>query len=289
MKDMPGGVWITMAGECKRTGVELFCLGYKYNKKKCPVFMCTKGVASTQKGVPYQAKFNDSFGNVHHRDVPRPQVLNLHFHNCNKVDVHNQARQHELALEENWVTHDGYFRQWTTFLGICITDLWLLKEQRHHTRVGSEPESRNLLKFADELAYSLLEKAENSEHRPGVILCPLSTTTDNSGSKSPSQSTLTPDDFCATPTSNGPHSKHTPKYYIRKKGTRTRSETSSGGKQARCVWCSRVEGKKNVKTQLTCEECGTGFCNPKSGRDCWNKHVAHGGPLIRPPRKRTKC
>ena len=45
MKDMPGGVWITMAGECKRTGVELFCLGYKYNKKKVLVFMCTKGVA----------------------------------------------------------------------------------------------------------------------------------------------------------------------------------------------------------------------------------------------------
>ena len=34
MKDMPGGTWVTMTGRPEKEGVDLVCIGYKYNKKK---------------------------------------------------------------------------------------------------------------------------------------------------------------------------------------------------------------------------------------------------------------
>ena len=53
--------------------------------------------------------------------------------------------------------------------------------------------------------------------------------------------------------------------------------SSSYTKQILCVWCSRVEGVLR-KTVIKCKECGVGFCNEKTGRQCWTNHVKNGGP-----------
>ena len=37
MKDFPGGTWITLEAKTKHEGVDLICIGYKYNKKRCCV------------------------------------------------------------------------------------------------------------------------------------------------------------------------------------------------------------------------------------------------------------
>ena len=108
MMDFPGGTWVTMRGKCKRSGVELVAIGYKYNSKKVLTFITTVGAGSTEKGEnPYKMKYNDEFGNVCYRDIPRPAVLSRYFLHSNAVDVHNQMRQGNLALEECWVTTDG--------------------------------------------------------------------------------------------------------------------------------------------------------------------------------------
>ena len=54
MKDYPGGTWITLEGRTEE-GVDLICIGYKYNKKKVLVFLSTKGAGPTTDGPPYEA------------------------------------------------------------------------------------------------------------------------------------------------------------------------------------------------------------------------------------------
>ena len=255
MKEMPGGCWVVMEGRAEREGVDLVALGYKYNKKKVLLFVMTKGAASTRAGDPYKAKYNDAYGNVLTRDVARPICCNIYFLRSNCVDQHNQGRQHFLALEETWVTADGYFRQWTTFTGITATDLWYLRRPK-----DTKEDSRRIVAFTDELAWSLLEKAAEVD---GVVA--RSTTLERVAESDESEvSGLT--SLCST---------HTP-YYLSRKG-QTERRCRFAGKQAGCIWCSRVHGRK-VKTQLVCLECNFAFCSERSGRTCWKEHIDNGVP-----------
>ena len=101
MKDMPGGVWIVLEGIAEKEDVPVVCIGYKYNRKKVLTFVMTKGAGTTASGRPYEARFPDKYGNVCVRHVMRPDVIANYFRFSNVVDVHNQARQYELALEKN--------------------------------------------------------------------------------------------------------------------------------------------------------------------------------------------
>jgi len=74
MKDIPGVTWIVMEGKTSE-GVDLVCIGYKYNKKKVLTFFMKKGAGSTKAVKPYEAKYNDAHGNVHVRYVGRPALL----------------------------------------------------------------------------------------------------------------------------------------------------------------------------------------------------------------------
>ena len=160
MKEMPGGCWITMRGKCQRTGVELVAIGYKYNSKKVLHFITTLGAGSTKKGVPYNMKYNDVYGNVCHRNVARPAILSTYFKYSNRMDVNNQMRQHNLALEECWVTTNGWFRLWTTFVGWTVTDLWFLMNHSKTEDPNSDENRRKIVEFSGDLSESLLERAE---------------------------------------------------------------------------------------------------------------------------------
>ena len=123
MKEFPSGTWIVLEGKTYK-GSNLLSIGYKYNKSNILTFVFTHGAGSTEEGRPYQARFPDIFGNAHTRNAPRPKVLNTYYDDAVLVDSHNQARHIFLGLEECWVTQNPYFRIWTTFLGMCMTDLW---------------------------------------------------------------------------------------------------------------------------------------------------------------------
>jgi len=124
LKDAPGGVSIVMKG-CLNEH-DLFAVGYRYSSKKTLFFVMTDGAGSTSPGEPYQMKFVDEHGNVDIRYVERPDVIAKFFRDSNCVDSENHLRQHELALEKTWVTHDSYFRLSTTHIGINVTDTWNL-------------------------------------------------------------------------------------------------------------------------------------------------------------------
>lgn len=263
MAEMPGGCWVVMEARAEREGVDLVAMGYKYNKKKVLLFVMTRGAASTRAGRPYKAKYNDAYGNVLSRDVARPVACNIYFERSNCVDQHNQARQHFLALEEAWVTGDGYFRQWTTFTGITATDLWYLKCGKK----DDKEEGRRIVEFADELVWDLLAKAAkiddsecNASNTPLLV--------DVGGCEQSEVSKLSsPSSPC----------KHT-KFYLSKKGRSASGSKSCRfvGKQAGCIWCSRMHGRKN-KTQLVCLQCNFAFCSERTGRTCWQDHINSGG------------
>jgi hypothetical protein len=81
--------------------VKLIAIGYKYNKKRTLQFIMSENAGSTKSGDPYQMKFSDDNGNMHSRDVPRPQVISDYFRESNYVDIHNQLRQYAVKLEKN--------------------------------------------------------------------------------------------------------------------------------------------------------------------------------------------
>ena len=282
MKSYPGGTWITMRGKCGRTEVELVAIGYKYNSKKVLCFVTTVGAGSTEKGRPYKMKYNDNFGNVCYRDVPRPVVVSRLFENSNCVDVNNQMRQHNLALEECWVTTDGWFRLFTTFVGFTVTDTWFVREftgEKGKKYNPDENERRRIVGFAGDVSESLLEMAEELERSDAleIVATPLESVCPEVGSIFSPVSSLS---ACSN------DHKHT-KVWLTARSNNTRGATKKAPTQSRCMWCSRTEGKTS-KTMLKCLQCDVGFCASKTGRKCWQKHVDNDGPPPKPVTQRRK-
>ena len=85
----------------EKEGIPLVCIGYKYNKGKILLLVMSKGAGSTVAGNPYHAKFPDRYGNVCVRYVERPKCLATYFERSNVIDVWNQLRQFDLAMEKS--------------------------------------------------------------------------------------------------------------------------------------------------------------------------------------------
>ena len=105
---------------------QMLAIGYRYNSKKTLMFVAKELAGKTMRGAPYEMKFADVDGNVHVREVDRPDVISKFFNDSNNVDKHNQSRQSDLALEKKWITDDCWFGLATTYLGIGVTDTWKL-------------------------------------------------------------------------------------------------------------------------------------------------------------------
>ena len=98
MGPLPTGCRFVLRADVE--GEDLYTVGYKYNRKKFLFFVCTVGVADVNDGVPYMQRLADENGNLCTRDVPLHSVISRYFKDSPKVDNHNQARQHDLALTE---------------------------------------------------------------------------------------------------------------------------------------------------------------------------------------------
>eukprot|EP00978_Attheya_sp_CCMP212_P033928 scaffold139680_cov35-Attheya_sp.AAC.1 len=153
MKDWPGGTWLVLEGKGDEE-VDLIAIGYKYNTRKVLSFICTKGAGNTEPGDPYEARWMDSKGNHASRNIPRPDVISKYFNESNGIDTHNHVRQSELKLEKKWVTHDGYFRIFTSILGVTVIDTW--KAYKHHLHARSADKDCKVLDFVEELAIEML-------------------------------------------------------------------------------------------------------------------------------------
>ena len=154
MQEWPAGSHLLLETKTPE-GVDLLAIGYKYNKRKVNCFIATKGAGHTEEGVSYEARWKDNNGNTMSRDVPRPHIISKYFKHCNKVDLGNQSRQHDLKLEKCWITQDGYFRLVTTMAGCCITDAW--KGYKHHLPSQHRHKKAGILEFSSILGKDCLE------------------------------------------------------------------------------------------------------------------------------------
>ena len=187
------------------------------------------------------------------RHVLRPHVIATFFKHNNVVDVHNQGRQFDLALEKKWLTMNPYFRLYTTKVGIIVTNVWktLKKVSKKNNQFLSIPN------FGDELAYEIIKEAreeeEDTESQMSIAIVPIPST-----------------DSISTISAEAIGRIHT-------------KIKLPAGKQLRCIWCSRVNLVER-KCTVQCQECGKGFC-----RDlCWSLHVAHNGVPAAPKRGTKK-
>ena len=144
------------------------------------LFLGTWDSGSTMPGEPYIAKWPDEFGNLKRRSVLRPDCISKYFMKSNVIDVGNQLRQNELALEQHWQTMDPWFRIDTTVVGICVTDAYSAAKYQ-------APPSANISKmgvknFAMHVVYDLWNRKVSKEP-VSEILCghPSNTRTSFSG------------------------------------------------------------------------------------------------------------
>ena len=165
LKDAPGGVHIVLKSTHQE--VELITLGYRYSSKRTLHFIFTSDAGSTTPGTPYEMKFTDSFGNIHVRDVDRPDIASKFFKDSNCVDSHNHARQFELALEKKWLTDNAHFRLSTTMIGINATDTWKLA-LFHRLLSYRQGKNNTVLSFMGILAKQFLTLAMQVERRENI-------------------------------------------------------------------------------------------------------------------------
>jgi hypothetical protein len=85
-----------------------------------------------------------------------------------RVDNHNQSRQHELAMEEAWLTQDFWFRLATTLACICVTDCWKLAKL--HVSASHPSSALTIKDLADIISKTLVYHGihDHALHRPNV-------------------------------------------------------------------------------------------------------------------------
>ena len=118
MEDHPAGSYLVLVSD------GLVFTGYKYNSRKVICLILTKNFQTTKPGDPYVARWVDKTESFCARAVTRPTHVSSYFKRCNVIDAHNQARQGILALEEKWSTQCCWFRLFTFFVGVAVTDWW---------------------------------------------------------------------------------------------------------------------------------------------------------------------
>ena len=160
LDNAPGGVSIVLQGTAPNE-VPLIAIGYRYSVKTTLFFIMTSKAGSTKPGAPYLMKYTDGFGNLMTREVERPAVISDYFRDSNTIDRHNQSRQHDLALEEAWLTKKCWFRLTCSLIGIHVTDTWKLADYHGMINFGKKAAKKPLTiqRFAGILGHQLILNA----------------------------------------------------------------------------------------------------------------------------------
>jgi len=99
-------------------GVDLFIMAYAWSQRGITYMVSSCGTTVRHEKT-YKSKFEDEFGNVSEKELPRPAVAHFLYEFLPLIDEHNKARQNFLALEKTWLTKDPWVRLMSTLLGMC--------------------------------------------------------------------------------------------------------------------------------------------------------------------------
>ncbi len=158
------GSWVVLE-HLSPSGMPMVCIGYKYNQKRVLTFIMSKGCGGTYPGPPYRVTWTKENGEKIVQNIARPNVVTDYFHAAGAIDHHNHSRQGTLQLEEKWVTQCGYFCIFTTFVGMNITDAWMVWRYYIQRYLKDKPNKEKhpdwnvgMPEFAERLAFNILEK-----------------------------------------------------------------------------------------------------------------------------------
>ena len=282
LKDAPGGVWIVLQSTYQ--DVPLVAIGYRYSTRTTLHFVATKNAGSTSKGNPYRMKYTDDWGNIHIRDVDRPDLISKFFEFSNIIDKHNQARQAELALEKRWLTQNPYFRLHTTIIGLNVVDCYKLAD--HHKminhRIPDNDYKMTMTCFAGILANQLITNVDSLLSFYSPLPQELRSLTNGTTPAVISISNQTPE-TASTITSgemlflslrvltDANQVEHHQIAYDKTTGSTGKRRT----KTRPCSLCLSQENKRRL-VGFGCYTCGLSLCCPSpanNDRDCFLQHV----------------
>jgi hypothetical protein len=124
--------------------------------------------------VAYQSAFEDDFGNVNYKFLPRPQLAHSIFEYLPLIDEHNKQHQAVLGLERKWPTKCCWTRLVVTMVGMSVVDMQRLyrseKKTRNKVFCGQVcGEDATVIKFSDLLCDNLrlreLQKTAIVQHK----------------------------------------------------------------------------------------------------------------------------
>jgi hypothetical protein len=112
--------WVVMTTNI--SGVEMLALAYAWSKRGVAYFLSTCGNTAVS-SVAYRSAFEDDFGNVNYKFLPRPQLAHFTFEYLPLIDEHNKQRQSFLGLERKWSTKCCWRRLIVKMVGMSAVDM----------------------------------------------------------------------------------------------------------------------------------------------------------------------
>ena len=80
-------------------------MAYAWSQKGVAYMVSTSGT-TVRHSTNYVSRFEDEYGNVVHKELPRPTVAHFLYEFLPLIDEHNKAMQIFLALGKCWITKD---------------------------------------------------------------------------------------------------------------------------------------------------------------------------------------
>jgi hypothetical protein len=114
------GHWVVMTTNI--AGVEMLALEYAWSQRGVSYFLSTCGNTAVS-SIAYRSAFEDDFGNVDYKFLPRPQLAHFIFEYIPLIDEHNTQRQAVLGLERKWPTKCCWTRLVVTMVGMSVVDM----------------------------------------------------------------------------------------------------------------------------------------------------------------------
>jgi hypothetical protein len=125
------GHWMSMTSVIG--GVKLLALAYAWSQKVVSYFLSTCG-SKHQSSMMYESNFEDEFGNVSSKFLPRPQISHFLYKYLPLIDEHNKQRQSVLGLERKWPIQCCWTRLIVTLTGMCVVDMHRLYQSETRLR-----------------------------------------------------------------------------------------------------------------------------------------------------------
>ena len=154
----PVGHWVVFT--TKIAGIDLFACAYAWSQSRVTYFISTTGNTLPSRDT-YRTQFEDEFGCVSYKDIPRPVFADLLYDFLPLIDEHNKQRQNILNLERCWPTRNVWFRLIVTIVGMSVVDfhrLYLNKLNRESSLGRTNDKYMDVRKFADLICHPLSKR-----------------------------------------------------------------------------------------------------------------------------------